>query len=282
MAVPRRAWLDGRLVLARRGEHPLVRRVESLSPRNHVHHFRLRAPADLTPDFYVLLRARRTPWASRSTWRADPSLVGWARGANVSAPRRPGLRPFSVMMKNRSMRASPVRWLMLLALALALPRAARAQEGRYTLRPGDTVRVAAPTLHDGVIEGELLKYEGDSLGIREASTGTAYQFPISTIRRLEKNQGRNRGRSVRRWAAAGLFLGAAAGLVAGPLIATADEEGGMVGPTVLAGLGGGVVGLALGAAGGSVFARDHWQRFRTPIPPPAPPAASIGISVPVP
>jgi hypothetical protein len=169
---------------------------------------------------------------------------------------------------------------MLLALALALPRAADAQEARYTLRPGDTVRVAAPTLHEGVIEGELLKYEGDSLGIRDASTGTAYQFPISTIRRLEKNQGRDRGRSMRRWAAAGLFLGAAAGLVSGPLIATADEEGGMVGPTVLAGLGGGVLGLGLGAAGGSVFARDHWQRFRTPIPPPPP--ASIGISVPVP
>lgn len=186
------------------------------------------------------------------------------------------------MTKNRSLRPSPLRWLLLLVLALALPRAVHGQEARYTLRPGDTVRVAAPTLHDGVIEGELLKYEGDSLGIREASTGTAYQFPISTIRRLEKNEGRNRGRSVRHWATAGLFLGAAVGLVTGPLIATADEQGGMVGPTVLAGLGGGVLGLGLGAAGGSVFARDHWQRFRTPIPPPLPPAASLGISLPVP
>jgi hypothetical protein len=184
-------------------------------------------------------------------------------------------------MKNRPMRSFPVRRLMLLALVLALPRAADAQ-ARHTLTPGDTVRVAAPTLHAGVIQGELLRYEGDTLGIRDASTGAAYQFPISTIRRLEKNEGRDRGRSVRRWATAGLFLGSAVGLVSGPLIATADEEGGMVGPTVLAGLGGGALGLGLGAAGGAVFARDHWQRFRTPIPPPAPPAASVGITIPVP
>ena len=180
------------------------------------------------------------------------------------------------------MRTSPARWLLALALALVLPRAADAQDARYTLRPGDTVRVAAPTLHAGVIQGELLRYEGDSLGIRDASTGTVYQFPTSAIRRLEKNEGMDRRRSVRRWATAGLFLGTAVGLVSGPLIATADAKGGMVGPTVLAGLGGAVLGLGLGAAGGAVFAGDHWQRFRTPIPPAARPAASVGITVPAP
>lgn len=171
------------------------------------------------------------------------------------------------------MRIPLARWLTALALFLLLPRAADAQNGHHTLRPGDTVRVYAPSLHDGVIQGELLRYEGDSLGVRDASTGSAYQFPISTIRRLEKNEGMDRRRSVRRWATAGLFIGGALGLVAGPLIATDNPGGGMVGPTVLAGLGGGVLGLGIGAAGGSVFARDHWQRFRTPIPPPSPPIA---------
>lgn len=56
VAMPRRAWLDGHLVLARRVEDPLFRRIESLSPRNHVHHFRLRSPDDLTPRFDALLR----------------------------------------------------------------------------------------------------------------------------------------------------------------------------------------------------------------------------------
>ena len=39
--IPRRRWVDGHVVLARRFEHPRFRRVESFSPRNHVHHFRL-------------------------------------------------------------------------------------------------------------------------------------------------------------------------------------------------------------------------------------------------
>lgn len=37
----RRRWVNGHLVLARRAEGPLFRKVETMSPRNHVHHFRL-------------------------------------------------------------------------------------------------------------------------------------------------------------------------------------------------------------------------------------------------
>lgn len=37
----RRRWVDGHVVLARRLEHPRFRRIDSISPRNHVHHFRL-------------------------------------------------------------------------------------------------------------------------------------------------------------------------------------------------------------------------------------------------
>lgn len=179
------------------------------------------------------------------------------------------------------MRIPFARLLMALVLAAVPLRGAAAQDGSFTLEPGDTVRVQAPSLHEGVIEGELLLYQGDSLAVREASTGTAYRFPLSTIRRLEKNTGTDRRRTVRHWAVAGLFVGAAAGLVSGPLIATAEAGGGILGPTLLTGLGGGVLGLGIGAAGGSVFARDHWQRFRTPIPPSAPAAeVSIRISAP--
>lgn len=56
VAMPRRAWLDGHLVLARRVESPLFRRIDTLSPRNHVHAFRLHGPADLTPELDALLR----------------------------------------------------------------------------------------------------------------------------------------------------------------------------------------------------------------------------------
>jgi Domain of unknown function (DUF5655) len=37
----RRRWVDWHVVLARRLEHPRFRRVESFSPRNHLHQFRL-------------------------------------------------------------------------------------------------------------------------------------------------------------------------------------------------------------------------------------------------
>jgi Domain of unknown function (DUF5655) len=43
----RREWVLGHLVLARRAEDPLFGRVETLSPRNHVHHFRLDNPSDV-------------------------------------------------------------------------------------------------------------------------------------------------------------------------------------------------------------------------------------------
>jgi hypothetical protein len=37
----RRRWVDGHVVLARRLEHPRFRGIETFSPRNHLHRFRL-------------------------------------------------------------------------------------------------------------------------------------------------------------------------------------------------------------------------------------------------
>ena len=47
----RRRWLDGHVVLARRVEHPRFRRIETFSPRNHMHVFRLHGMADLDAEF---------------------------------------------------------------------------------------------------------------------------------------------------------------------------------------------------------------------------------------
>jgi Domain of unknown function (DUF5655) len=54
--VPRRRWLDGHLVLARRIAHPRFRRVDTISPRNHVHVFRLTSAKDLDRRFTAWLR----------------------------------------------------------------------------------------------------------------------------------------------------------------------------------------------------------------------------------
>jgi hypothetical protein len=52
---PRRGWLDGHVVLARRLEHPRFRRVQTFSPRNHLHVFRLTSPADVDSEFRAWL-----------------------------------------------------------------------------------------------------------------------------------------------------------------------------------------------------------------------------------
>jgi hypothetical protein len=49
--------LRGHLVLARRTPHRHFVRIETISLRNHVHHFRLRALGELDADFDALLRA---------------------------------------------------------------------------------------------------------------------------------------------------------------------------------------------------------------------------------
>ena len=43
----RRRWVLGHLVLARRVEDPLFTKVETISARNHVHHFRIDEPAQV-------------------------------------------------------------------------------------------------------------------------------------------------------------------------------------------------------------------------------------------
>jgi hypothetical protein len=53
---PRRHWLDGHLVLARRLPHPRFRRIDSLSRRNHVHHFRIASPGEVDAEFRGWLR----------------------------------------------------------------------------------------------------------------------------------------------------------------------------------------------------------------------------------
>jgi hypothetical protein len=52
---PRVNWLDGHVVLARRFEHPRFRKVQTISPRNHVHTFRLTTPGDVDAEFCAWL-----------------------------------------------------------------------------------------------------------------------------------------------------------------------------------------------------------------------------------
>jgi Domain of unknown function (DUF5655) len=48
--VIRRNWVDGHVVLARRFENPRFRRIETFSPRNHLHAFRLESVEEVDDE----------------------------------------------------------------------------------------------------------------------------------------------------------------------------------------------------------------------------------------
>jgi len=52
---PRRNWLGGHLVLARRVDSPRFLRIDELSARNVVHTFRLASPAEVDRQFTAWL-----------------------------------------------------------------------------------------------------------------------------------------------------------------------------------------------------------------------------------
>jgi hypothetical protein len=54
--MPRRRWVDGHVVLARRLDDPRFTRIETYSPRNHLHAFRLRSVDDVDARFREWMR----------------------------------------------------------------------------------------------------------------------------------------------------------------------------------------------------------------------------------
>jgi hypothetical protein len=60
--MPRKRWLNGHLVLARRAESERFRHVEEFSPRNVLHAFRLTTPDEVDEEF--------------ATWLAESYRVG--------------------------------------------------------------------------------------------------------------------------------------------------------------------------------------------------------------
>jgi hypothetical protein len=178
----------------------------------------------------------------------------------------------------------PIRLLPLVFALLALAAPAAAQPDARRIVPGDEVRVRAPSAAPGVLRGEVLQYRGNTLALRQAGTGREFAIHVDSVRGMALNLGFDRRRSTLRGARLGLFLGAAAGGVAGPFVAMegTDDDFGTTAALVFAG--GALAGTGLGALGGAVFARDHWQSFSMPIRPRARVAFAVdrvGISIPV-
>jgi hypothetical protein len=173
------------------------------------------------------------------------------------------------------------RLLLAFALAAALAPSAAAQQRAATLAPGDEVRVTAPSLASHTVQGTVLRYSADTLAVREAD-GSVHAFPLGAIGGLAKNMGMDRRRSVRRSSLLGLFVGAAVGLVTGPLVGRNGEEDDFGRTVALTGVGGAAVGLGAGAAMGALFPREHWQSYRTPLRVGAHASGGVALSLTVP
>jgi Domain of unknown function (DUF5655) len=68
--VPQKASLHAYVILARRLEHPRFTRIESLGPRSHVHHFRIRRADELDDDVGAWLREAYAVGEQRHLTRA--------------------------------------------------------------------------------------------------------------------------------------------------------------------------------------------------------------------
>lgn len=75
---PKLKWLDGHIVLARRITHRRFRAVQTISPRNHVHVFRLTSPREVDAQFRA--------------WLAEAYSVGEQKHLGKS-PEKAGLTP---------------------------------------------------------------------------------------------------------------------------------------------------------------------------------------------
>jgi hypothetical protein len=158
-----------------------------------------------------------------------------------------------------------LRWSLPLLLMVLFPTRSSAQATANILRPGDEVRVHAPTVRSSRVRGTVVLYQGSTLDVREQ--GAVVSIPVTSIRELSRNVGIDRGRSSWKMARFGAFLGGAGGLVAGPLVATSRAPDRFTEVTIASGLLGTLSGAGLGAIFGAVFPRDQWQHFRMPIMP---------------
>ena len=79
--MPRRDWLNGHLVLARRIDSPRFLRIAALSPGNVVHAFRLAGPAEVDQESAV--------WLAEAADRGLP--CGGSQLRSPGPPRYPGV-----------------------------------------------------------------------------------------------------------------------------------------------------------------------------------------------
>lgn len=84
----KKGWLDGHVVLARRLEDPRFRAIQTISPKNHVHQFRIETPDQLDDRVRQWLREAYAVGQQRHlrTKRGPPSREALSSGGSSPYP----------------------------------------------------------------------------------------------------------------------------------------------------------------------------------------------------
>jgi hypothetical protein len=149
--------------------------------------------------------------------------------------------------------------LLVLALVLtALPAAAQ----DHVFAPGGLLRVEAPRVFDGRIEGVVTAFTHEGVHIADTANSRTYLVAPPEIRYLAKYRGHDRSYvMVRRARGLGFIVGAV-GALAGPgvMLALGREE--LLTGAAIGALGGAATGAAIGAAWGSRYEGEVWKEYR--------------------
>jgi hypothetical protein len=145
-------------------------------------------------------------------------------------------------------------------LLLVAAPAGSAQENLFS--PGGRLRIEAPTVFPGRIEGVVRDFTYEGVHFEASADGRLYLLAPTEIRYLAEYRGRDRGYVTRRRAIALGFIGAAAGAVAGPGIAIHLDRGSLAVGAALGALGGAAVGALGGIIWGSLHSGDVWREYR--------------------
>jgi RNase P/RNase MRP subunit p29 len=136
----------------------------------------------------------------------------------------------------------------LLASSVLLTTAARSQEASLISLEGKKVRLLAPAILSGQIEGVVVDTDQQSLLISQA-TGTRLKVPRQTVTQLEMSTGRHRHTLKGMWIGAGLLL-----LLATPTVVRGHAP---ASDAALAALAGGMWGAGIG----TLMSGERWQRI---------------------
>lgn len=163
-------------------------------------------------------------------------------------------------------RASASRWaqrLLPVVIALLLPLAPAAGQVAE-LQPGARIRVRAPTVVAGRVDGTVIARSADSVTMTVPG-GPSLRLPIAAITAAEVSRGRSRRDGAMKGLAWGTGIGAALGLLSelGGEECPDDrcDDGYSTGEYLAASL---VSGAALGAGIGAIVGAEHWQRLQLP------------------